>query len=125
VNLLEDSQGTLAKSYDHLPSFLQKLITTLPQKLTSTLAPELLAVATEAQAFAGVGGAAAASGLGEAVKSFLTPTSLKDLVTKPGAVVGMLKYIMNALKMRWPAFMGTNVLWSLGLFGKFSVYLLR
>ena len=29
----------------------------------------------------------------------------------------MLKAIMNALKLRWPAFMGTNVLLSVGLFG--------
>lgn len=123
VNLLNDSDGTLAKSYDSLPSFLQKLVTQLPSKLTTTLAPELLAVATEAQAFSGAGGAefgaaAAAGGLGGAAKSFLKVSTLKDLVTKPGAVVSMLKYIMNVLKLRWPAFMGTNVLLSLGLFGK-------
>jgi hypothetical protein len=121
VHLLDDSQGTLAKSYDHLPSFLQKLITQLPTKLTGSLAPELLAVATEAQAFSGgeaAAGAAAAGGLGGAAKSFLKVSTLKDLVTKPGAVVSMLKAIMNALKLRWPAFMGTNVLLSLGLFGK-------
>ncbi|RDW77178.1 hypothetical protein BP6252_05231 [Coleophoma cylindrospora] len=118
VNLLEDSQGTLAKSYDHLPSFLKKLITQLPNKLTSNLAPELLAVATEAQAFNIAGGASAATagGLKDAAINFLKPTSLKDLVTKPGAVVSLLKAIMNALKLRWPAFMGTNVLLSLGLF---------
>jgi hypothetical protein len=34
----------------------------------------------------------------------------------------LLKTIMNALKLRWPAFMGTNVLLSLGLFGKLSLY---
>jgi hypothetical protein len=119
VHLLDDSQGTLAKSYDHLPSFLQKLITQLPTKLTGSLAPELLAVATEAQAFST---ASTSGGLGAAAKSFLKPTSLKDLVTKPGAVVGLLKTIMNALKLRWPAFMGTNVLLSLGLFGKLSLY---
>jgi hypothetical protein len=107
----------LAKSYDHLPSFLQKLITQLPTKLTGSLAPELLAVATEAQAFNTAGASATGGGLGAAAKSFLKPTSLKDLVTKPGAVVGLLKTIMNALKVRWPAFMGTNVLLSLGLFG--------
>jgi hypothetical protein len=117
VHLLDDSQGTLAKSYDHLPSFLQKLITQLPTKLTGSLAPELLAVATEAQAF-GAASAGASGGFSAAAKSFLKPTSLKDLVTKPGAVVGLLKTIMNALKLRWPAFMGTNVLLSLGLFGK-------
>ena len=122
VGLIEDSQGTLAKSYDSLPSFLQKLITQLPNKLTTSLAPELLAVAAEAQALNGGSGIAASSasgGLKGAAMNFLKPTSLKDLVTKPGAVAGMLKAIMNALKLRWPAFMGTNVLLSLGLFGKF------
>ncbi|KAI4241135.1 MAG: hypothetical protein L6R42_011363 [Xanthoria sp. 1 TBL-2021] len=42
--------------------------------------------------------------------------SLKDLVTKPGAVAGLLKTIMNFLKLRFPAFLGMNVLYSLGLF---------
>jgi hypothetical protein len=120
THLLDNSQETLEKSYDHLPSFLQKLITQLPTKLTGSLAPELLAVATEAQALhGGEAAAAGGAGFGAAAKSFLTPNSLKDLVTKPGAVVSMLKAIMNALKLRWPAFMGTNVLLSLGLFGTF------
>ena len=47
--------------------------------------------------------------------------SLKDLVTKPGAVASMLKTIMNFLKTRFPAFMGMNVLWSLALFRKPSL----
>lgn len=86
--------------------------------MTKNLAPELLAVATEAQALdLGAGAAGAGAGLAGAAKSFFTPSSLKDLVTKPGAVAGLLKTIMNALKFRWPAFMGTNVLLSLGLFG--------
>lgn len=126
VALLNDSQGTLAKQYDNLPKFLQKLITSLPNKLTSTLAPELLVVASEAQAL-NAGGAATAStggGFAGAAKSFLKPNSLKDLVTKPGAVVSLLKAIMNALKLRWPAFMGTNVLLSLGLFGKSQSHVL-
>ena len=123
THLLDGQNKTIQKSYDSMPSFLQKLITQLPTKLTSTLAPELLAVATEAQAFgasdaaAGVA-AGGAAGLAGAAKSFMRISSLKDLVTKPGAVVTMLKTIMNALKLRWPAFMGTNVLLSLGLFGK-------
>ncbi|TVY58628.1 hypothetical protein LCER1_G000391, partial [Lachnellula cervina] len=116
THLLDNSQGTLSKQYEKLPSFLQKLITTLPDKLTKNIAPELLAVAAEAQAFNTAGATASSAGLKGAAKSFLTPSSLKDLVTKPGAVVSMLKAIMNALKLRWPAFMGTNVLLSLGLF---------
>jgi hypothetical protein len=116
VHLLDDSQGTLSKSYDHLPSFLKKLITQLPDKMTNHLGPELLAVAAEAQ---GLKGASSGSGgLGGAAKNFFKFTSLKDLVVKPGAVVSLLKTIMNALKLRWPAFMGTNVLLSLALFGQ-------
>jgi hypothetical protein len=117
THLLDNSQGTLSKQYEKLPSFLQKLITQLPDKLTKNIAPELLAVAAEAQAFNAAGATASGAGLKGAAKSFLTPGSLKDLVMKPGAVVSLLKAIMNALKLRWPAFMGTNVLLSLGLFG--------
>ncbi|KAK8118599.1 uncharacterized protein PG998_003225 [Apiospora kogelbergensis] len=112
--LLDDRDGTLARNYEKLPSSLKKLVTTLPNKLTSTLAPELLAVAAEAQ---GIGAEEAKkSGIKEQAKNFLTPKSLQDLVTKPGAVVGLLKGIVNALKVRWPAFIGTNVIWSLALF---------
>ena len=49
VKLIENSSDTLSKNYEHLPSFLKKLIASLPQKFTSSLAPELLAVATEVQ----------------------------------------------------------------------------
>jgi hypothetical protein len=116
VHLLDDSQGTLSKSYEHLPSFLKKLITQLPDKMTSHLAPELLAVAAEAQ---GLNAASASKGgLSGVAKNFFKVSSLKDLVAKPGAVVSLLKTILNALKVRWPAFMGTNVLLSLALFGK-------
>jgi hypothetical protein len=113
VKLIDDSSGTLSKNYEHLPNFLKKLVASLPQKFTGSLAPELLAVATEAQALASPKG-----GLSNKAKRFL---NLKDLVTKPGAVAGMLKAIMNALKLRWPAFMGTNVLLSVALFGE-SIY---
>ncbi|KAK8060394.1 hypothetical protein PG996_010324 [Apiospora saccharicola] len=112
--LLDDRDGTLAKNYEKLPSSLKKLVTTLPNKLTSTLAPELLAVAAEAQGLKA--DEANKGGLKDAAKNFLTPKSLQDLVTKPGAIVGLLKGIVNALKVRWPAFIGTNVIWSLALF---------
>lgn len=121
VGLLNDSDGTLSRNYEKMPSFLQKLVTSLPDKLTKNFAPELLAVAAEAQALEGGSAGAAAAG-GAALKSFFTPSTLKDLVTKPGAVMGTFKAIMNALKLRWPAFMGTNVLLSLGLFGKYTLY---
>jgi len=116
VHLLDDSQTTLSKSYEQLPGFLQKMIKSLPTKLTSTLAPEMLAVAAESQGL-GKPGPYKGGGLGAAAKKAgIKVPDLKDLVTKPGAVVGLLRAIMNVLKLRWPAFIGTNVLWSLALF---------
>lgn len=68
----------------------------------------------------------AAQGAGKAGLRVRVP-SLKDLVTKPGAVIGMLKAIMNFLKLRFPAFLGMNVLYSLALFSesKIGVLVLR
>jgi len=118
VKILEDRDGILARNYEKLPKSLKKLITQLPEKLTSSFAPELLAVAAEAQGLTPleVEGGGEGSGLKGAAKKFLTPSKLRDLVTKPGALVGMLKGIVNALKTRFPAFVGTNVLWSLAVF---------
>ncbi|KAI0400678.1 hypothetical protein F4802DRAFT_584133 [Xylaria palmicola] len=112
VALLEDRDGVLARSYEKLPRGLKKLVAQLPDKLTSSLAPELLAAAAEAQGLKPEGG----GGLAGAAKRLLTPGNLHDLVTKPGALVGLLKGIVNALKTRFPAFVGTNVLWSLAVF---------
>ncbi|KAI0484650.1 hypothetical protein GGR56DRAFT_34893 [Xylariaceae sp. FL0804] len=118
VGLLEDRDGAIARSYEKLPRSLKKLVAQLPEKLTGSLAPELLAVAAEAQGLkmASEEGAAADAGVKAAAKRLLTPGNLKELVTKPGAVAGLLKGIVNALKTRWPAFMGTNVLWSVAVF---------
>lgn len=75
--------------------------------MTESITPELLAAAAER------------STLQKSATKFKVP-SLKDLVTKPGAVAGMLRAIMNFLKLRFPAFLGMNVLYSLALFGLFS-----
>jgi hypothetical protein len=114
VKLLDDRDGILARNYEKLPKSLKKLVAQLPEKLTSSLAPELLAAAAEAQGLSAAEGSK--GGLKGAAKKFLTPGSLHDLVTKPGALVGLLKGIVNALKTRFPAFIGTNVLWSLAVF---------
>jgi len=114
VKLLEDAGPQLQKQYTKLPGFLQKLVKSLPQKLTSNLAPELLAAAAEGQA---VGASAGKTGLGAtAAKAGMRIPSLKELVMKPGMVATLLRSIMNVLKLRWPAFIGTNALWSVGLF---------
>jgi hypothetical protein len=119
TSLLDDPDGKLAKNYEKLPKSLKKLVTQLPEKLSSTLAPELLAVAAEAQGL-GKGEAAAKGGLKGAAKRMFMPKNLAEMATKPGAIVGMLKGIMNALKLRWPAFIGTNVIWSVAIFCKCS-----
>ncbi|RGP65038.1 ring-like domain-containing [Fusarium longipes] len=112
ASLVEDRDGAINRGFEKLPASLQKMVTQLPDKLTSSLAPELLAAAAESQGLK----ANTEKGLKDAAIDLLKPSNLTDLVTKPGAVVGMLKAIVNALKVRWPAFIGTNVLWSVALF---------
>lgn len=115
TSLLEDKDGALSKNYEKLPKSMKKLVTQLPDKLSDSLAPELLAATAAAQGVSSKE-AAAQGGMKGAAKRMLIPKNLKELITKPGAVVSMLKGIVNALKLRWPAFMGTNVIWSLALF---------
>lgn len=114
--LFDDHDGTLAKNYEKLPKSMQKMVTTLPNKVTGALAPELLAVAAESQGLKGDD--APKGGIKDQAMKLLVPKNLSELVTKPSAIVGMLKAIMNFLKVRWPAFIGTNAIWSIALFCK-------
>ncbi|KAL3482350.1 hypothetical protein BJX99DRAFT_967 [Aspergillus californicus] len=114
--LLTNGNRQLQDTYSSLPSFLQKLIEKLPERWTETLAPEMIAVAAERASRSGVnvdniGKAAAAAN-----KVGLSVPSLKELVGKPAAIVGMLRSIMAFLRARFPAVLGMNVLWSLALF---------
>lgn len=92
--------------------------------MTKSIGPEMLAAAAEKHGLNSKYANMAASGASKAGLKVRVP-SLKDLVTKPGAVAGMLKAIMNFLKLRFPAFLGMNVLYSLALFGMLSHYLIR
>ncbi|KAL6240006.1 hypothetical protein BDW75DRAFT_196705 [Aspergillus navahoensis] len=114
--LLTNGNKQLQDTYSNLPSFLQKLIEKLPEKWTESLAPEMIAVAAERASRSGVnvdnlGKAAAAAN-----KMGISVPSLKELVGKPAAIVGMLRSIMAFLRARFPAALGMNVLWSLALF---------
>ncbi|BCS22149.1 uncharacterized protein APUU_30374S [Aspergillus puulaauensis] len=114
--LLTNGNRQLQDTYSGLPSFLQKLIEKLPERWTESLAPEMIAAATERASKSGVnvdnfGKAAAAAN-----KMGLQVPSLKELVGKPAAIVGMLRSIMAFLRARFPAVLGMNVLWSLALF---------
>lgn len=116
-HLFDDHDGTLARNYEKLPGSMKKLVTNLPTKLTSSLAPELLAVAAASQGLEH--DKDAGGGIKDQAMKLLIPKNMGELVTKPSAIVGMLKAIMNALKLRWPAFIGTNVIWSVALFCKY------
>lgn len=114
--LLTNGNRQLQDTYTKLPGFLQKLIEKLPEKWTESLAPEMLAVASERASrnrinLENVGKAAAAAN-----KMGLNVPSLKELVSKPAAIVGMLRSIMAFLRARFPAVLGMNILWSLALF---------
>ncbi|KAK4099388.1 hypothetical protein N658DRAFT_410075, partial [Parathielavia hyrcaniae] len=105
VQLLDGRNDVLKRGFEKLPGSMQRLVTQLPKKLTSSLGPEVLAAAAEAQ---GLKGETDAAGLAR----FLMPKNLQDLVLTPAIVKSMLSAIVNALKLRWPAFVGTNMLWS-------------
>ncbi|RAL07118.1 uncharacterized protein BO97DRAFT_357212 [Aspergillus homomorphus CBS 101889] len=113
--LLTNGNKQLQSTYSNLPGFIQKLIEKLPEKWTETLAPEVLAAATAKASQSGlnvenVGKAAAAAN-----KMGIKLPTLKELVGKPAALVGMLRSIVAFLRARFPAVLGLNVLWSLAL----------
>ncbi|PFH58061.1 hypothetical protein XA68_14214 [Ophiocordyceps unilateralis] len=109
--LVEDRDGTISRGFEKLPSSLKKLVVQLPDKITNSLGPEILAAAAASQGIkTDTGG-----GIKGVAKKVLVPHNLAELVTKPGAIVGMLRAIVEVLKTRWPAFIGMNVIWSVAL----------
>lgn len=97
TKLLDTSSSQLESTFKNLPGFLQKLIKTLPSKLEPG-ALQAAAAASPALATEGIVG-------------------LKELVTKPGLLMGLLKSVVNLLKTRFPALLGANAVLSMGLFG--------
>ncbi|OCK79291.1 hypothetical protein K432DRAFT_275655, partial [Lepidopterella palustris CBS 459.81] len=115
--LLTHSESQLTKMYGSLPPFLQNLVKSLPGKMTATLAPEILAAASEKPQVHGLNVPESnKSGQKRKSKRSRIPT-LKTLISEQGAVATMLRSILNFLKLRFPAFVtGTNVLMSLAVF---------
>jgi len=106
VELLESSSKTLEETFNSLPNFLQNMIKTFPKKVQANVTPELLRTA-----------AAAAPATAAKVERLSSIPSLKEMVTKPGLLMGMLKSIINLLKTRFPmALGGANLAISMGLF---------
>ena len=117
-SLLTNGDRQLQKTFNHLPSFLQKLIAQLPNRMKETIAPELMAAAAKRVEKSGSKTANAKKAAGATKKSGFKTPALKDLVGKPGAIASMMRSIITFLRARFPAFLGMNVLWSLALFGK-------
>lgn len=116
--LLTRNQQQLQKMYGNMPPFLQTLVKSLPAKMSTTLAPELMAAMSEKP---GADAKKMEEMAGEAQKQKKKAKRkvppLKNVVKQQGAVAGMLRSILNFLKMRFPAFMtGTNILMSLAVF---------
>lgn len=113
-SLLTNGDKQIQKTYNSLPSFLQKLVEKLPETMTKGIAPEMMAAAAERASSYGINLEKSGKAAGHAAKFMKTP-SLQDLLGKPGAVTAMLRSIMQFLKTRFPAFAGINVLWTLAL----------
>lgn len=113
--LFKNGNNQLQDTYSKMPTFLQRLIEKLPEKWTESLAPEVLAAASERATKSGVNTENVAKAAAAADKMGLKIPSLKELVGKPAAIVGMLRSIVAFLKARFPAIIGVNVLWSLAL----------
>lgn len=121
--LLTNGDRQLQKTFNSLPSFLQKLIEKLPETITKGLGPEMMATAAAAGSQQSSANAEkAGKAAGSAAKTGLKIPSLKDLTGKPAALATMLRSIITFLRTRFPAFMGMNVLWSLAMFGKSSAH---
>ncbi|CAG8029501.1 unnamed protein product [Penicillium olsonii] len=114
--LLTNGNRQLQETYTKLPGPMQKLIEKLPERWTETLAPEMLAVAADRAGKSGVNMENVGKAAAAAEKMGINVPSLKELVSKPAALVGMLRSIMAFLRARFPAVLGMNVLWSLALF---------
>jgi hypothetical protein len=118
-NLLTNSDKDLREMYDKMPPFLQKLIRSLPTKMSATVLPGLMAAASEKPGADGQ--RLNVSSNVPKSKSKKTIPSLKSLV-QGDVVVTMLRSILNFLKLRFPALLsGTNVLVSLAVFRTFIV----
>lgn len=115
--LLTNSEDTLGKTFKAMPDWMQELIGKLPSKMTKSVGPEFLAAAAEKHGLKSstIGkGAAAAERAGVKVRV----PSLKELVTKQGAIAGLLRTIVNFLRTRFPAVLGVSTLWSVAIFRK-------
>ncbi|KAF2210616.1 hypothetical protein CERZMDRAFT_106737 [Cercospora zeae-maydis SCOH1-5] len=120
--LMRDAGPTLEKQFKTMPPFVQTLVKSLPAKIGTSLAPEIMAAASEKPG--------ADLKAKQAAEASSTPTSskpqdkkkrtipgLKKLMSKEGVVATMLRNTVNFLTTRFPFLASTtNVVLSLAVF---------
>lgn len=131
--LLRRRDKEIRSMFNNMPPWLQTLVKSLPAKMATSLAPEVMAATSEKPGAdmkaqmkldpnAKVGASAAQPNpdlekLKKRAKARIP--SLKRLIGERGAVAAILRNILNFLKLRFPAFItGTNVLMSVAVFRK-------
>jgi hypothetical protein len=120
-NLLTRSDKDLREMFDKMPPFLQKLIKSLPTKMSATVLPGLMAAASEKPGADGQRLNVSSGAPKSKSRSKRSIPSLKSLAQGDVAVT-MLRSILNFLKLRFPALLsGANILVSLAVFCTFRV----
>ena len=119
---LTSSDKQIRGLYGDMPPFLQTLIKGLPSKLGLTLVPELLASTSDKPGAdgqkMGIKSDSLAPGASKGKKKRNIP-SLKSIVKSEGAIAGILRTIVNFLRLRFPLLVtGTNVILSMAVFCK-------
>jgi hypothetical protein len=119
--LMKDAGPTLEKQFQSMPPFVQTLVKSLPAKLGTTLAPELLAAAGQKPGhdmkvqMDAKGESSAPPKEGDKKKKKIP--GLKGLISQQGAVATILRNTVQFLTTRFPFLASTtNVVMSLSVF---------
>ncbi|CAK4034647.1 Hypothetical predicted protein [Lecanosticta acicola] len=130
--LMKEAGPQLEKQFESMPPFVQTLVKSLPTKLGATLGPEVLAAASEKPG-ADMQARLDTASKGEKYveppktgekgnppekkKSKRTIPGMKSLISKEGAVAGILRNTVNFIQTRFPFLASTtNVVMSLAVF---------
>ena len=147
--LMKEAGPKLEKQFQSMPPFVQTLVKSLPMRLGSSLGPELMAAASEkpggdmkasmeaaSQPGAADSGDVNLASASTAGSEEVTETAedgtqkkkrripaMKGLVSSKSSVATMLRSVVNFLQTRFPLLASTtNVVMSLAVFSKFSLF---
>ena len=118
---MKEAGPSLEAKFKAMPPFVQTLVKSLPAKLStmvppSVVAPELLGGKgndAKKREEAGAGGA------DKGKKKKRTVPGLRKLISQEGAVAGILRNVVNFIKVRFPFLASTtNVVMSLAVFSE-------